>query len=68
MPETLQKSDQFKIGNIGNLMYGIPDSMHAMTPKLSFYDFGKLLFSHSNFDVRGSKVAIQWKRQSTWFE
>ncbi len=44
-PEILKKSNHIlrncKNADIGNQIFGIPD---LMTPRLSFYDFGKFLF------------------------
>ncbi len=46
-PEILKESNHilrnYKNADIGNLMYGIPD---ITTPGLSFYEFGKFLWTH----------------------
>ncbi len=69
-PEILKKSNHIlricKNADIGNQMYGILD---LTTPRLSFYEFGKFLFfAHNNCGVNDSKVEVQWKNHSAWFE
>ena len=47
-------------------MYGILD---LTIPRLSFCEFCEVsFFAHINCGVSDSKVEIQWKNQSVWFD